>query len=481
MHWGIFAIMGIEFRYQLSGFVFASFFPLERLVSLIRRAEVGGPASKVKPQPQPTTRHRPYALVLIAGIAIASGIGAFRWFRPPSPSRIVVHEMLRGNTPTDSSIDSRDISAAIDSAADYLAGVTQSNGRFIYRTYLNSPRIDSQSYNLLRHAGTIYAMSAAQERSPSSKLGEAISRATRFLIEQIQPIQDAPSPSAVWSQPQTTNETRVPTAKLGGTGLGVLALTRVERLFPGTVSPDTFSRLGEFLIFMQRDDGSFHTKYTPWTGGYDDTLDSLFYPGEAILGLLAIYSRDPNERWFRTAERGLLYLATTRAGNPNPPADHWALIATGEYLNSASAISRENRQVVTRHAIAICESILREQIVSDADPMVVGAFTRDGRTTPTATRLEGLLAALEFLVETENADLTARMRRGIDAGIKFLLASRVVSGDRLGGIPRAIGRLTNIRTEQEIHANRRAGEIRIDYVQHALSAFIAYETLMRYK
>jgi hypothetical protein len=97
MHWGIFAIMGIEFRYQLGGFVFASFFPLERLVSFFRRAEVGGPASQVKPRPQSMARHRSWTLALIAGTAIAAGIGAFHWFRPPSHSQIVVHELVRGN------------------------------------------------------------------------------------------------------------------------------------------------------------------------------------------------------------------------------------------------------------------------------------------------------------------------------------------------------------------------------------------------
>jgi len=32
MHWGVYLIMGIEFRYQLSGILFASFFDVERLV-----------------------------------------------------------------------------------------------------------------------------------------------------------------------------------------------------------------------------------------------------------------------------------------------------------------------------------------------------------------------------------------------------------------------------------------------------------------
>ena len=38
MHWGIFFIMGIRFRYQLAGLIFASFFPVDRWVIGARNA-----------------------------------------------------------------------------------------------------------------------------------------------------------------------------------------------------------------------------------------------------------------------------------------------------------------------------------------------------------------------------------------------------------------------------------------------------------
>jgi hypothetical protein len=44
MHWGIFFVMGIRFRYQLSGLIFASFFDLERLIEWFP----GRPAVKEK-------------------------------------------------------------------------------------------------------------------------------------------------------------------------------------------------------------------------------------------------------------------------------------------------------------------------------------------------------------------------------------------------------------------------------------------------
>lgn len=38
MHWGIFALMGIKFRYQMSGLAFAPFFAVERTIGLLSRA-----------------------------------------------------------------------------------------------------------------------------------------------------------------------------------------------------------------------------------------------------------------------------------------------------------------------------------------------------------------------------------------------------------------------------------------------------------
>ena len=36
MHWGIFFVMGITFRYQMAGILFLSFFPVERLVAMLQ-------------------------------------------------------------------------------------------------------------------------------------------------------------------------------------------------------------------------------------------------------------------------------------------------------------------------------------------------------------------------------------------------------------------------------------------------------------
>ena len=50
MHWGIFFIMGIRFRYQLIGIIFAPFFDVEKPVEWLRRQLAGGrPAAEDRP------------------------------------------------------------------------------------------------------------------------------------------------------------------------------------------------------------------------------------------------------------------------------------------------------------------------------------------------------------------------------------------------------------------------------------------------
>ncbi len=61
--------------------------------------------------------------------------------------------------------------------------------------------------------------------------------------------------------------------------------------------------------------------------------------------------------------------------------------------------------------------------------------------------------------------------------MSFLLRAQISEGEFAGAIPRAIGKIgRNISYADEF--NRRVTEVRIDYVQHALSAMIQYLLLM---
>jgi len=375
-------------------------------------------------------------------------------------------------------IEQKQLNESIHSAAEYLIRQCLENGKFRYRINVNKGVKLKPRYNLLRHTGTIYALASYDQDYPGELTRSALKRSTRFLKETA--IGSVPGRNdllAVWSHPQITLGGKPLQAKLGGTGIGLVALLSVEKRIPGTTPLEYLRKMGEFLLYMQNSDGSFYSKYIPKKGGKDDSWTSLYYPGEAALGLVMLYERDPSLKWLQAAADSIAYLAKKRSGAKLVEADHWALLATARLLPLYDRCRQPiPRHAIVNHAVQICESILNGKPANYDSWQRNGSFTEDGRTTPTAIRLEGLLSALGFLPE-ERSYLRRQIIFAISKGIQFLLRSQIQSGEHAGGIPRAIQKLPKDHPQWTRSFNRRATEVRIDYVQHALSAMLGYERM----
>ncbi len=326
----------------------------------------------------------------------------------------------------------------------------------------------SPSYNIVRHAGAIYSLAMFNRVHPDTDAVNAMVRAANFMRANCLAPDARSSALAVWSQPPPANTK----AELGATGLGLIALTGVEQSRQHSIPLAELQGLGKFVLFLQKPDGSFYSRYYA-DKGLDPDWKSLYYPGEAVLGLVSLYELDHSQRWLVAAGKGLAYLAKSREGAQEVPPDHWALIATAKffpyYAQSACPVSRGD---LVRHAARICERFLREQVTGASDVRLNGGFDAGGRTTPTAIRLEGLLAALEFLPKSDG-DLRARIETAVQRGIAFLLNAQITSGQYAGGMPGAVVATGSPRSARSV------SEVRIDYVQHALSAWLRYEEYER--
>lgn len=326
----------------------------------------------------------------------------------------------------------------------------------------------------MRHAGTLYAL-AIYDRSwrtdPAQRA--ALHRAGRFLWDCcLAPPPHRPDLLAVWSPPELEGPNKPLQAKLGGTGLGLAALLELEKVEPGFTPLEDLRRLGWFILYLQKSNGDFYAKYIPSRGGRRDDWVSLYYPGEAALGLALLYERDPDPAWLRGAAAAIAYLARQRTGRSDIPADHWALLATARLwpLLHGPADLPLSRMLALQHARQIVLAMLQEQDRVTGDPRLDGAFTPDGRTTPTATRLEALLAALTFLPQQDDG-LRARVEVATHRGMGFLLRAQRQSGPLIGGWPRVAS------GGNEEKASPGDGAVRIDYVQHALGALLQYRAL----
>lgn len=365
-------------------------------------------------------------------------------------------------------IDPGELKIAAGFATNFLLSMAHDNGSFVYRINIDPTITVTPRYNWLRHAGTLYALAAYYELTERPEIVPIIEKAVDYMRSRsMASVDGVPGALAIWSDGRVTGSSDPLTAKLGGSGLGLVALTALYGIKPSSARTDEMDGLARFIMSMQLPDGAFYSKFIPSMGGRQDDWVSLYYPGEAALGLAKLYDIGSNADWLEGARKTLRYLSESRRDQSQVPADHWALIATGQLW---PYVDGNDRAVFKRHARQVVESMLSQQVWSD-NPAINGGFTHDGKTTPTATRLEGLLAVEPLF--RDQLDLHRRLTIGASWGVRFLLNAQIKTGQYKGAFTRASVRIVSSHPNAKA-INERATEVRIDYIQHALSAFIQY-------
>jgi len=131
-------------------------------------------------------------------------------------------------------------------------------------------------------------------------------------------------------------------------------------------------------------------------------FQSPYYPGEAALGFIALYETDHSREWLTRAGKALSYLAKNSPEHLNGEVDQWALIAIAKLLPycDQDACPGASPKELTQYSIQVCNWIVHNQLRNPASPLD-GAFDPSGETAPVGARLEGVLAALEFLPNDE--------------------------------------------------------------------------------
>lgn len=376
-----------------------------------------------------------------------------------------------------------EIRRAIVDGGEYLLRQIEPSGRFVYRVNTNPKIRMANKYNVLRHAGAIYALGSYLSLFPNEAAKAKVLAAARYLVEHsLGPVPGQKNLATFWATPEKLDPTKFRQhSKLGGAGLGLVALLSARRLDEQTITVAKLGEVGAFLEFMQLPDGSFYSKYFPDQEGRSNKWTSLYYPGEAALGAALLYAVDPQPRWLEIGVRALGYLAQLRRGKgTDVEADHWALLATQMILPHLSRLEKSpvNQQELIDHAKQIVQKMLAEFKSIPPRSPAYGGCTRDGRTTPAATRLEGLLAAYEFLPESDHA-LKTEILSVSQLGAAWLIRSMMTEGPFQGGVPRAISQVKKGQSPESIREfNMRSSEIRIDYVQHVISALIQLDAIL---
>lgn len=367
-------------------------------------------------------------------------------------------ELYRGNV-REPELTPAALLSASRLGGEYLERHLLPDGSFGY-SYRPWKDDHAQSYNLLRHAGSCYALFELYQVTGERHTLEAGEKALAWLLQHTR----GPKPehaAAGWEAIGSPGEE----AKLGGTALAMLAMLKRAEVKGDRKDLPQLQRFARFLVFQQEANGHFHSKYAFGAEAAED-FESLYYPGEAILALLRLARLDGKSEWVRTAAKAADWIILERDAAKSLaelPHDHWLLIGLNELH------PREKKPHYLAHAQKIAAAILGGER-RDPEPLDwVGSFYDPPRSTPAATRSEALVAMIE-LAERNGLD-TSLDRAALTRLVRFQRRCQITPENALY-LPRPDHALGGFR------AGLTDWEVRIDYVQHNVSSMLGLRRIL---
>ncbi len=347
-------------------------------------------------------------------------------------------------------IDANYAKTLILESSAFLADQVKEDGAFVYGIY---PRFDKeiQGYNILRHAGAVWALICRYRMAPDASLAAKIDQAVGYLLTQI--CYDGEGRAYLY-------EAKSDEVKLGGCGIAVVALTEYMDVFQNKAYQEVCEALGEGILSML--DLSKGTYYHVLNGDFSrkEEFRTVYYDGEATFALCRLYGLTGERKWLDAAERAVQHFI---AADYSQYRDHWVSYSLNEmtkYLPERAeyyAFGLENAQ---RNLEAIAS-----------------------RETTGPTDLELLMAAFELYVRmTENGG----QADGFDlAGLLQTISARVERQQDGWFYPEYAMYMENPQRILNTFMVRNDGfRVRIDDVQHNIGGFYLYyknyETLVAY-
>lgn len=212
-----------------------------------------------------------------------------------------------------------DIDLVVDSSTSYLSNLVQDTGRFIYG-YQPLKNKEDTDYNILRHAGSVWALIANYNGTNEQK--EKIDLSLSYLNNTL-----VYNGNCAYVVEEKSNE-----IKLGGNALAMIAMCEYTNQFNDTKYLETIKKLGNGVLSMQTKQGSYvHILNLDFST--KNKYRTVYYDGEATFALAKLYGITKDETYLEAAKKALTYFATN---DYTQYADHWISYATNEitkYVN----------------------------------------------------------------------------------------------------------------------------------------------------
>lgn len=373
------------------------------------------------------------AASLWVGLVLASGCGGPERKRPRAAVPCVAES-------SDADANRQRRRAAIEAAMDYVIGAIASDGRVRYRARADGTVLDG--YNVVRHAGTMFALAVGLRANPRADGIAALNRGTNGLRAFL--VRFSPTADALVYRGKI---------KLGGVALAALAEVEAYLTTAESHHLDAANRYAGYLLEALSPDGAFIHQRS-WPSRATLPFVSRYYPGEAIFALARLYEVGGDPRFLAAARQAARYLIEVRDRGleiGELDHDHWLLYGL-EVLDRCAP-----DQAWWEHGQRIAGTIVKALRAHPGSCQRADFGTT--RSAPIATRIEGLMAAVRMALARGQRDQALAWRAAAERVESTLLDNRVHRGPLAGGFVGDTG----------------GRVVRIDVVQHALSALSALD------
>lgn len=325
-------------------------------------------------------------------------------------------------------------------ASGFLKDQVREDGSFVYRM---DPRFDTEndSYNILRHAGTIWSMVLSWRIEEDPALAEAIDRALDYLVSQVVYAEGG----RAYVYEASSDE-----IKLGGCGISILALTEYMDAFRTEEYLDLCKALGEGILYLlDQETGEYYhvlnADFTP-----KEATRTVYYDGEATYALCRLYGLTGEDRWLQAARSAVDHFIRE---DYTQYKDHWVSYAVSELTKYVTdepvyyAFALENVRVNL-------DKIVSREITNPINlELLMAAFELYDRVASSGANIEG------FDAEAFLRAISARAKRQLDGYL----------------YPEVAMYLANPRRALNAFMAREDGfRIRIDDVQHNIGGYYLY-------
>ncbi|MGA1848248.1 MAG: hypothetical protein ACMUHB_02810 [Thermoplasmatota archaeon] len=338
------------------------------------------------------------------------------------------------------------IDSYLRSSGDYLVKHIQTNGKWDYE-YDPVKDENLKKYNILRHAGTTYSLALIFKYTRDPDYHNGTVNSLNYLLSKHLRFGEMEGDEIAFMVDNGY-------AKLGGAALTILAIVEVEEIDPEARYERELNALGEFILKMQKKDGSFQCFYLMKEDEHSD-----FYPGEALLALARMYDHTRDDRYLQTLIDGLDHY-NGYFGTGYTAYTPWATEAMAYAYNWTGNTSLLDHSYRMAESCRAGQNLPREGI----DPYIIGGWGSEPKAN-TASRVEGVTDAYLMAKRAGDTDRQERYGQTMEYSSWFLLSLQFDDEESqtypspemvVGGTP--LG-----------HSDH---NIRIDYVQHAVVVMV---------